>query len=64
MLYAIFGIILGLVIGVSVAWPISKLLGELGLVVAPYILGVAIIIFIEFFVIEGKNIFNKLAGKK
>ena len=56
MMYAVLGIFVGLVIGTSIAWPISKLLGEFGMIVAPYILGIITLVFIEFFIIEGKNI--------
>ena len=63
LLYASLGIILGLVAGIVIAWPMSKLLGEFGVVVAPYVLGIILLVFIEFFIIEGKEIFRRIANR-
>mgnify|MGYP001576206190 CR=1 FL=1 len=56
LMYGILGMVAGVVIGTSIAWPMSALLGQFGVVTAPYILGLILIIFIEFFIIEGKRI--------
>lgn len=56
LMYGIFGIIVGLSIGIIIAWPLSQFLGEFGAVVSPYILGLILMIFVEFFILEGKNI--------
>lgn len=63
LLYASLGILAGLVAGIAIAWPISKLLGEFGIVVAPYVLGIILLVFVEFFIIEGKEIVKQI-GKK
>lgn len=63
MVYAVFGILLGLVAGVILAWPLSKFFGQMGIVVAPYVMGIVVMVFVEFFIIEGRNIFRALADK-
>ena len=63
LLYGILGICVGLAVGISIAWPASKLLGEFGIIVAPYILGIILMIFIEIFIVEGKNILEKTRQK-
>ena len=56
LMYGILGVVAGLFVGIAIAWPTSKLLGEFGSIVAPYILGLILMVFVEFFIIEGKNI--------
>jgi len=56
IMYGILGLVAGIAVGVSIAWPMSAFLGQFGTIVAPYILGLILMIFVEFFVIEGKNI--------
>lgn len=56
LLYGILGVVVGITIGTIIAWPLSALLGQFGLIVAPYILGLILLVFVEFFIIEGKNI--------
>lgn len=63
LLYACFGIFFGLIIGITFAWPIAELLGEFGIIVAPYILGIILMVFIEFFIIEGLNIVKSIKRK-
>jgi len=64
LLYGVLGIFAGLAIGVSVAWPASKLLGEFGIVIAPYILGIILMVFVEFFIIDGKKLVKKILEEK
>jgi len=56
LMYGILGVIIGLCVGIVVAWPISAFLGQFGAVVSPYILGLILMVFVEFFIVEGKNI--------
>lgn len=44
--------------GTSIAWPLSAWFGNFGLVVAPYVLGIILMVFIEFFIWEGGPIMN------
>jgi len=60
LLYGVVGALAGMVVGVSIAWPASKILGELGIIIAPYILGIILMVFIEIFIIEGKVILEKV----
>lgn len=62
-MYGILGIVAGLAVGIAIAWPMSAFLGQFGFVIAPYILGLILIIFIEFFIIEGKRIIELLVQK-
>ena len=62
-LYASVGIFLGLLAGITIAWPMSAFLGNFGIIVAPYILGMILMVFIEFFILEGGPIM-KLAVKE
>lgn len=62
-LYASVGIFLGLIVGIAIAWPMSEFLGRFGVVIAPYILGVILMVFVEFFIIEGGPMM-KLAVKE
>ncbi len=62
-LYASLGIFLGLLIGVTIAWPMSAFLGRFGLITAPYVLGIILMVFVEFFILEGGPIM-KLAVKE
>ena len=59
LIYASVGIFFGLIIGISIGWPFAMLLGAYGIVVAPYIMGIVLMVFIEFFIIEGRNILIK-----
>lgn len=63
LLYGILGIFIGLIIGTSIAWPMAKLLGEIGVVVAPYALGIILLVFIEFFIVEGPKIISNIKKK-
>ena len=63
LMYGMLGIFIGLAIGVSVAWPVSKILGEYGVIVSPYILGIILLVFIEFFIIEGQAILERFRQK-
>ena len=58
--YAALGLVGGLLIGTIIAWPASRLFGEMGAVSAPYILGIILMIFIEAFIIDGKDIIKYL----
>lgn len=57
LMYGILGVIIGIVAGIVIAWPFSAFLGQFGIIVAPYILGLILLVFVEFFIIEGKYIF-------
>ena len=63
LVYGALGIFMGLVIGGLIDWPIAKLTGQFGVIVAPYILGIILMVSIEAFIIEGKNILVYLAGR-
>jgi len=56
LMYGILGVVTGITIGTIIAWPLSALLGQFGVIVAPYILGLILLVFVEFFIIEGKSI--------
>jgi len=58
--YAAIGIFIGLIIGITIAWPISQFLGRFGVIIAPYVLGLIVMIFIEIFIIEGGKIIKIL----
>lgn len=59
-LYAMTGLVVGLLIGTSIAWPLASILGDYGIVVAPYVLGIILLISVEFFIIWGKKIFDQI----
>jgi len=63
LVYGSLGIFMGLVMGVLFTWPLSKIFGQYGVIVAPYILGIILMVSIEAFVIEGKNILVYFARK-
>lgn len=63
IVYACLGIILGLFVGVVFALPIKVFLGELGIVVAPYVMGIVLMVFIEFFIIEGLGIVKNIKSR-
>ena len=63
LLYGCLGIFFGLIAGILVAWPISRLFGEFGTIIAPYVLGIILMVFIEFFIIEGIKMFSYLKEK-
>jgi hypothetical protein len=54
--YGAIGILAGLVAGLIISWPSSKLFGEIGVISAPYIMGIILLIFIEAFIVDGKDI--------
>ena len=54
------GIVVGLTIAISIAWPLAAFAGQFGVIVAPYILGMVLMIFIEFFIVEGVNIAKRV----
>jgi hypothetical protein len=56
ILYGILGLVIGLTVSITIAWPVSAFLGQFGTIVAPYILGLILMVFIELFIVEGKNI--------
>ena len=53
LLYAVVGIFFGLIIGAGITWPASLFFGRYGYVVAPYIMGIVLMVLIEYFIIEG-----------
>jgi len=53
LIYAAIGILAGLIIGITIAWPLSEFFGNFGVIIAPYILGLILMVFIELFIIEG-----------
>jgi len=55
-MYASLGIVLGLFAGTLIAWPLATFLGRFGVVVAPYLLGIVLLFFVEAFIIEGPEI--------
>jgi len=56
LMYGILGVVVGIIIGALIAWPFSVLFGQFGIIVSPYILGLILMVFVEFFIIEGKGI--------
>jgi hypothetical protein len=62
LMYGILGIFAGLSVGIAVAWPMSEFLGQFGTIVSPYVLGLILMVFVEFFIIEGKNILTFAQG--
>ena len=63
LLYGVLGLIVGLSVGVSIAWPASKILSDFGIIVSPYILGIILMVFVEIFIVEGKTIIEKVREK-
>uniref|UniRef100_A0A7C4R5L8 PIN domain nuclease n=1 Tax=candidate division CPR3 bacterium TaxID=2268181 RepID=A0A7C4R5L8_UNCC3 len=61
--YAVIGIFLGLIVGITIAWPMSTLLGKFGMIVSPYVLGIILLIFVEAFIIEGRDIVRAIVNK-
>ena len=53
LIYAAIGIFFGMIIGVFIGWPTAALLGAYGIVIAPYVMGIVLMVFIEFFIMEG-----------
>ncbi|MDD5731882.1 MAG: hypothetical protein PHU42_03260 [Patescibacteria group bacterium] len=56
IMYGILGLVVGLTISITIAWPISAFFGQFGTIVAPYILGLILMVFVELFIVEGRNI--------
>lgn len=58
------GIFFGLIISISITWPLKYALGAYGAVIAPYIMGIILMIFIEYFIITGVGFFERIKSKK
>lgn len=56
LMYGILGVVAGLSIGIVIAWPMAEFLGQFGTIVSPYVLGLILMVFVEFFILEGKNV--------
>ena len=63
LVYASIGIFFGLIIGIMIAWPMSAFLGRFGVIVAPYVLGIIVMVFIEVFIFEGGKMFAVLRNR-
>ncbi len=61
--YAVIGIFFGLIFGLTVGWPAPAILGAYGMVIAPYIMGIVLMGFVEFFIIDGGGILKYLKKK-
>ncbi len=63
LLYGGIGIFIGLSVGITIALPISAFLGHFGIIVAPYILGVILMVGVEICVVEGGRMIDEIKKK-